>query len=380
MLLLPLFYTIIHLKLPPKYNTRRALRSLKRRNSFKKKKTAKNKSYIGLGKKQVEYKKRYTNKYRFYRHVRAPKDFSFLKNPQTVIGFINILKKHFDAKIKVFVVLKHVTDIDYGSIVVLLAIMIRFKSQKIAFDGNVPDNQYARSFLESSGFFEGLSRTYTDTDQYQVNNFNSSYYQKWKKHKNTIHTHARKRVDAELGLRITQIASETIWGEKYRYPGVQKILLELMQNTNNHASEESAGVKHWWLSINHNEEKKMVSFCFVDFGIGVFKSLESKPTGSIFYGALDIVKKLVNYRNNADFLKLILDGTMHTTVTNKPYRRKGLPGIAETLRRNQISNLFVITNNVFANVSKDKYHLLNDDFEGTFLYWELDTENGNYFK
>jgi len=83
----------------------------------------------------------------------------------------------------------------------------------------------------------------------------------------------------------------------------------------------------------------------------------------------------LGFNNNADLLKLILDGTLHRSVTGKDYRGKGLPGIAGALRRNQISNLHIITNDVYCQPDKDFYKKLETSFSGTFVYLELGQTN-----
>lgn len=43
--------------------------------------------------------------------------------------------------------------------------------------------------------------------------------------------------------------------------------------------------------------------------------------------------------------------------------------------QNWISNLHVITNDVYANVADNKYLTLRNQFQGTFVYWEVDADN-----
>jgi hypothetical protein len=69
-----------------------------------------------------------------------------------------------------------------------------------------------------------------------------------------------------------------------------------------------------------------------------------------------------------------MDGKLHLTVTGKPYRGKGLPGIADVLRKNQLSNLNVITNDVIANIENDTYRINKNSFEGTLISWEINHE------
>lgn len=346
-------------------NARRARRSLARKIEFKKYKRLKNISDLGLNDEQKKYKHEFDDKLKGYKKVKAPEDFSFKGNPEKVIEFLNKVKDCFDSKQKIFVVLEAVRKIDYDAIVVLFSIMIRFKSQKIPFNGDFPKEKVAKEILTQSGFFKNLFKQFRDEERYSVKTEND----------HSIHTHAFKNVDSELGAKIIEQATKTIWGEVRRCQGAQRTLLELMQNTNNHASFDKEGDKHWWLSVNHDKKNKKVSFSFVDYGVGVFKSLSNKQEGSKFFKAIDKMIERFKYGNNADLLKLVLNGELHKTVTGEHYRGKGLPGIREAMKRNQISNLIVVTNNVYSNVLNDEYRILNANFTGTFLNWELNLNN-----
>jgi hypothetical protein len=352
----------------PKYkrlNKRRAERSWRRKIAFKEYKRLKNISEQGLGESEKKQKHEFEDTFKDYKKVKAPQIFSFRNNPDRVIEFLNKVKDCFDKKQKIFIRLDAVTIIDYDAIVVLFSIMIRFKSQGIKFNGDFPENKQAKEILTQSGFFKNLYKQFKEEDRYSVQAENE----------HGIHTHAFKNVDSELSAKIISQASRTIWGETRRCQGAQRTLLELMQNTNNHASFEKEGDKHWWLSVNHDKLNNKVSFSFVDYGVGVFRSLANKQEGSKFYNAIEKMLDRFKYGNNAELLKLILNGELHRTVTGEHYRGKGLPGIREAMKRNQISNLFVISNNVFSNVASEEYRLLDTSFTGTFISWELNIKN-----
>src|SRR5690606_864526 len=258
-----------------------------------------------------------------------------------------------------------VKTISYDAIVVLLSIMVRFKATKIDFNGDFPENEEARRILTESKFLQYLYQSFRNEDRYQLGQ-NSS-----------IVTHAWKDVDSELGNELIKNASKTIWGEERRCQGVQRTLIELMLNTNNHADDSKKGEKHWWLSVHHDKVNKKVSFAFIEFGVGVFTSLNNKRYGSKFFGIVDKLKERVKFGNNADLLRLIMDGTLHRTATGKPYHGKGLPGINKVRERNQISNLNIITNDVHASLDNDSFQIMSKSFSGTFVYWELNNENSN---
>ena len=346
-------------------NKTRAKNSLKRKLAFKEYLRQKNISELGLSKIEVEHKRKFEDPYKDYIKIHAPAKLSFIENSSEVVKFIDKLKKHYDLKNKVFVVLEDVVEISYDAIVVLLSIMVKFKASKIKFNGDFPKNPDARKILDESQFLKYLYQQFKDSDRYSLGQ------------KSSIHTHAWKDVDSELGSELIRNASKTIWGEERRCQGVQRTLIELMLNTNNHADDSRKGEKHWWISIHHDEKNQKVSFAFIDFGVGVFTSLDNKRSGSKFYGVLAKVKERYKYGNNAELLNLILDGTVHKTATNKPYHGKGLPGINMALNRNQINNLNIITNNVHANVSNSDFKMMPNSFSGTFVYWEVDNTNKN---
>ncbi len=344
-------------------NKRHAKRSFEQKLSYREYKKEKNKSEQGLNKREREHKRKFKDPFKDYTRIRAPKILSFIDNSDKVVEFVAKLEKQFEKRNKVWVVLEDVEQITYDAIVVLLSIMIKFKSNKISFNGDFPKNQEAKKIIDESKFLEYLYKRFSESERYNLGQ------------KSSIHTHAWKDVDSELGSELIRQATKTVWGEERRCQGVQRTLIELMLNTNNHADNSKKGEKHWWLSVHHDDKKKKVGFAFIDFGVGVFTSLNNKGNNSKFFGALDKLKERIRYGDNAELLKLILDGTLHKTATKKSYHGKGLPGINMALNRNQISNLNIITNNVHANVEKKEFQLIPKSFSGTFVYWELNQNN-----
>ena len=357
-----------------RYQKKHSLSQLRSRLKYKAWKKGINKSAQNVPRDKSE--RHHENQWRFknYEHLTAPEKFSFIENTEAVIRFINILENHLKKRHRVFVNLRKVNLIDYGAIVVLLSIMMGFRDKGIAFNGNFPQEEKPRKLLRKSGFIDNLTLNEkiksNRTDRLSIS---PSFV-------DAIHTHADKKVDSQLGARLIKTYSERIWGDPRRCQGVQRTLLELMQNTNNHADLREVGSKYWWLSSYYSEERNIVGFSFVDFGVGVFTSLENKPTGSKFHDALKKLRSLFpTVSENAKILKLILEGKLHDIVQrrNELHRGKGLPGILKALERNQIANLYIITNDVWSSVGKDEYRRLEHSFNGTFIYWEVTEKNEN---
>jgi ABC-type transporter Mla MlaB component len=337
------------------HSLRVARRAEKRRLARRVKIKIERRSKIGKSIFQLQEisRRKYTNT------VVAPNIFLFLENQEQVIDFINKLDSFYEKGMSVYVDLQNVEIIDYGAITVLLSVMFMFKSKNIKFNGNFPLNLIAKSLLTESGFFESLEKTVQHRGKYTIGK------------ENQICTQANTQVTSELGLPIMIASTKTIWGEERICRGLQKVLLELMHNTHNHAVANTKGVKHWWLSVNHDKENKKVSYVFVDYGVGIFNSLQHKSRDSKWYGFAEKVKSSFGYETNEKFFQLLLEGELHATVTGEKKRGKGLPSVKRTLDHQEISNLRVISNNVYANVSNTEYRLLNNSFKGTFFYWEL---------
>ena len=299
--------------------------------------------------------------------ITAPRIFELNNNTDTVVDFIGLLESSYIRGDRVYVNLVDVESIDYGAVLALLSIMMQFRKKGIKFDGNYPRDALASKKLTESGFFKNLYANNHDNERFCISNSAD----------NSVVTHAWSKVDTILSSEIIKESSQTIWGKQLRCQGVQRVIGELMLNTNNHAAIGAKGARNWWLYVNHDSALKKVSFAFVDFGVGIFESLKNKPADNKWYGWLDKVTQRIKHGSNSDVLKLIMEGDFHKTVTGKYYRGKGLPGIAEVERRGQISNLIIISNDAAGWVSQDSYRLLKSKFSGTYIYWELGVSNGH---
>ncbi len=302
-----------------------------------------------------------------YKHLYAPQNFSLLDNTEEVLSFIKDIDRCYERKKSIFIEMTKVETIAYGAIVVLLSKLVQFKSKKLDVNGNFPNNPKARKLLKESGFIEYL---YKDG----VEDKNEYYIDK------KICTHAKRIADPVLSDNVIKNVSKVLWGDERRCIGVQRVFLELMQNTNNHASK-NVGEKLWWSSIvpvtDSTGNIVKICFSFIDYGIGIFSSLSQKTQG-VFVGIIDKIKRAFGNVNDAEMMKLLLQGDIHRTATGHSYRGKGLPGIYNAMVKNDISNLKIISNSAFADVANNQYKLLNNNFSGTYVYWEINKNSNNY--
>ncbi len=340
-------------------NKRRSIKQHRRNLISKEKKRRKLASQTGKSKEQI--KDEYIRS--IYEVISPPVNFSFINYPEETIQFINKLENEYKNKNKVFVDLENLEELDYSAITILVSVMFTFQSRGILFNGNYPKNVALKRLLIDSDFFKYLFKPSRRDLEYNIGK------------QNQIFTRANKEVNSELGVIVMQEASQTIWGEKRICKGLQRVLLELMHNTNNHARLGEKGAKHWWLSVNHNQKEQKVSFVFIDYGIGIFESLKNKPTKSQWFGVVEKVYERFKHNSDPEMFKLLLEGKVHMTVTGHHFRGKGIPGIKEVQDRNQIDQLHFISNDVSANASANRYIKLANNFSGTFVSWEINKDN-----
>lgn len=319
---------------------------------------------LGVSKWDLNQRKRLIKDFWDYQKIKAPKKLSLISNPEEMLSFINQLSRAYEARRKVFIRLKQVKNISGDGLIILLSNVAQFKSAKIDFNGDFPKDAIVNRKLQETSFYDAIyDKNYLSNGNYDLT-------------KNDIFTHAQKNVDADLTASLIEENAPFLWGEKRRSMGLQRIFIELMQNTNNHASH-TLGDKLWWLNVTRKHDPKTLCFSFIDYGMGIFKSLSSKSPKDKFYGWISKVLPLFNPDDHAILLEAMLQGKFHKTVTGKYYRGKGLPGIYNQLMKHSISNLIILTNDVYADVKNMKYVKLDNTLEGTFVYFEVNEECNN---
>jgi len=245
--------------------------------------------------------------------------------------------------------LSEITNLTNDAIVLLISLtQNRQLTNGVTVRGNYPKNEKLRKIFVESGVFGNNTGNPDDT-------------------KNYILTRRNKKADGRIADELIRRATKVVFNEEARCPGIYKALLESMANTCYHANPKEIGHETWWLTVYHDKEDNHVSFAFIDTGVGIFKSTKMNDFGAKF-------ASLFGGSDNCDILKEIISGRKRSS-TQIPYRGKGLPTIYKGLERNYYSNLKIISNDVKADLSTNEFTKLKKEFRGTFLYWELNTNN-----
>lgn len=331
---------------------------------------SKNKKNIGVSKTEKERRAYEEKMFGSYAKIKAPKVFNLITNTEDVLLFIEKLNQLYHRHKDTYVKLRHVKEISEDAIVLLLSTALEYKDSRIKINGNKPLEANVLAKIEKSGFFKIL---YEDKHDPGFEKRNESYIVKGDK---TMYTHGTKSVDSELTDELIGEAAEHIWNEKRRCRGVQRIFLELMQNTNNHASRHP-GEKFWWINVAKLNGPKRIAFSFIDYGMGIFQSLETKGTDNKWFGWAKKIIGCCDPSNHPNLLRLMMEGEFHQTVTGKPYRGKGIPGIYKEISKKSINKLIIISNDAYADALNKKYIKLSHQLNGTFVHFEIDANCNN---
>lgn len=314
--------------------------------------------------------------------INVPILFSLIGNVGPVCAFFAKLDNCFKSGKGVLVDLSRTKELHASACVVLRFYHMKFLKAQVRFQGVLPkEDKVLEEFIET-GYFHVEGELDKGANEYFL--FNDS---------NKIYTSLSDCVDSEQMAKLIANASSLVWGEERRCLGLMTCLLELMNNTVDHASGSEArsvtNQEKWLVCFNRLPDKSGISICFVDLGVGVFESLSLKDSLLEWRGKAnkwkDWSSKLMAFKginmpkDNAHILREILSGRFHATCIGENHRGMGLRGIGSAMNdRNSISNLCIITNDVYANVRDQEYVLTSAKFCGTFVYMELRADNKSY--
>ncbi|MGA8027597.1 MAG: hypothetical protein WB992_10650 [Bryobacteraceae bacterium] len=231
----------------------------------------------------------------------------------------------------------------------MLTSAIKNESCKCEVYGNQPEDEHLKQILLDSGFGEHvrLARPTSKPGQGKMLSRDVRLEQQ------------STDIQATKAQELVSFARERL-GRPLEDKPAYGILIDLMENTFEHASWVMKGQVSWWATVFCDLGKQKACYSFVDMGVGIFKS-------SSFKQRIGYLAKAFN--RPAEKIRALLERRIPSR-TGLHYRGQGLPWIYESGLAGRIENLVIITNNVYARPLADEYRELDSNFNGTFLYWE----------
>lgn len=145
------------------------------------------------------------------------------------------------------------------------------------------------------------------------------------------------------------------------------ILIEAMQNTNNHASAGKDIEYDWWLYEFEDNAKSLMHYTFLDIGVGLFESL---PVKKYVVETL----KLLKLSSNLDIVDDLISGKIKSR-TLKQNRGKGIPQIYDQSKDSLFKDFYILSNDVLINTKTDTKTELKEQFYGTLYYWTIQIDD-----
>jgi hypothetical protein len=277
--------------------------------------------------------------------LHVPTNFSLIQNPNEVVTFLNQVKA-LAKKSNLMLDLTRVTEMSTEAIAALIAVMTNVRDYAHV-RGNHPENPEMRELLSQSGFFSHVAST-----EPIVKATKGKFLEK-----------RSKKVDPYLARELVRSGTTALYGAPQKRKPAYRTLIEGMNNTHNHAAKDDRGATTWWSMVYADTRRKRICYAFVDTGVGIFRSVRLSNLRQV-YRRLKLV-------SNAKILQEILEGKVQSS-TGVAYRGKGLPAVYRDCKEQRIKNVVILANDVYADVSRSDYRILESQFGGTLLYWETD--------
>jgi len=175
--------------------------------------------------------------------------------------------------------------------------------------------------------------------------------------KNKVYDEETCREAIEFSLKFYKDAKFS--QPKFRH--IYNALVEMMQNTDDHAYDEDGELRNWYLFAIKLE--KGISFFFFDNGKGVLKTAKK-----------NILEKVVEKANfsygHESLMQSVLNGD-YRSATGLTNRNRGLPEINQSLTEDGIELPIILTNRIYARLNEREYRKLKYNFRGTLFIWIL---------
>lgn len=324
-----------------KYKRRNATRSAKSlRNRLKRK----NKSYDpGKGSDSQPIPK----ERKPIQNIEAPKEFSLIENTEAVLAYFKSARENLSNGFPIRFDISKIETLTSDAIALQIARIkdANFHKNSGIF-GNAPDDPNLQQLFLQSGLYEHVSTKGI----------------KPKSKDTLIHKVTKNKVEPQLAKEACLVGLRHTFQSEEIFDPLFDILIEVMQNTNNHAGEKR-GEYDWWLHIFNEPETNISKYTFLDLGVGIFESLPAQSFKRKF-------GELIGLTHNASLVEPLFNGEIKSR-TGRPERGNGIPQVYDSSKHRAFNKFIMITNDVHVNMKTLEIQKLKNNFSGTLFYWEL---------
>jgi hypothetical protein len=287
-----------------------------------------------------------------YKNI-APENFSFVNNTDEMLAFFQKGKRIAQKGMAVLFDLRSISNLSPDAIAIYASILNdKNYCPGARISGNMPKNTSLKHLFMASGFYDHVkSKAKPETRE---NHF-------------MLHKISESKVEPSIAKKATDFAAQKTFKTDIKFRALYEILIELMANTNNHATplECISNKKYdWWLYVFYDSKTNITSYTFLDFGVGIFKS---QP----FMNYMNLILiKFGKEKSSSEMANDLLNGKI-SSRTGKDERGRGFKCITDNVAKNEFKKFILISNSVFIDVKARKSYPLENSFNGTFAYWEI---------
>ena len=317
-----------------KFNAKRSLKAIKNKRKRKNKNYTPNKTAERTERKPLQ-------------NIIAPEEFSLINNTEKVLEYFQLARNYLNLGYPIRFDISQIKTLTPDAIILQIA---RIKDEKFhnktGIAGNSPDNPELKKLFLESGFYN-----YVNTKGNKPNGKDT-----------LIHKITKNKVEPQLAKQACIVGLKHAFQNDNIFDPMFDILIEIMQNTNNHAGE-TRGEYDWWLHIYNDPNTKTAKYTFLDLGFGIFESIPAQNFKRKLSQAIGLT-------NNTNLVKPLFNGEIKSR-TARPERGKGIPQVYESSQHKSFNEFIMISNDVHVNMKNLKTTKLNYNFSGTLFYWEL---------
>ena len=298
--------------------------------------------------KKHKYIKEHHNKRHQPKFIEAPKNFSFVENPDESMKFLNDFEEII--KTSKVNVMQDFSNIEKVTPDALLYMMLHIeniddsKINNIDIGGILPKKKECKKLFQKSGFIEQINSRELNLKDID---------------KDILTIRVGNKTESKIAQEVVKHVREWLKVERKETKSIYNILIESMTNTHNHAYKNHNKEDKWYLmAYNYDNE---VHFVFLDNGYGIPSTLKTK--------LIDYISG-IKYSDNK-LVMSALTGKELRSQTGEVKRGKGLPKIYEHSKEDNIKELIIITNKAFVNCKTNQIKNINTSFKGTLISWKI---------
>lgn len=280
--------------------------------------------------------------------LKAPENFSLVLNTDEVIDYFNLVHKELYKGNRVLFDISEICTLTPDTIALQIA---KIKDSSFHHGsqiyGNEPINDDLKSLFVQSGLYD-----YVSIKGPKPTNGN----------KLLLHKLTDNKVEPDIAKEACLLGLRHTFKNEEIFEPLYNILIEIMQNTNNHAGN-IRGKYDWWLHVYNHPDSLKTSYTFLDLGVGIFESIPVKSFKRDFLN-------FFGFTSNLDLVPKLLAGEIRSRTT-RPERGKGIPQVFDCSSDDTFDKFVLISNDICADLKSQTYRKLNSEFKGTLYYWSI---------